>query len=178
MTTPRPACSAAAAPRAPRGPAPESFVPNGPIDTAAFYFPAPRITLCYDGAGDYVGEGLAALRRNFALPRAAAPCAAPRSAAGRRGGVRAGGAADDFDAEPAGPGGELFSGRSPEGVTRAEQAGLAFLAPAPGELRGGGRLAGPVDAEEHDHVRLRKGGRRGGLAAQRAHDAFGRGFGG
>ena len=72
----------------------------------------------------------------------------------------------------------MFSRGGAECVTCTEQAGLPFFAPAPSEFGGGGRLASAVDAKEHDHVRLGEGGRGDSLAAERADDAFSRGFGG
>ena len=53
------------------------------------------------------------------------------------------------------------------------KSGLSHTAEAVANL-----LARPMDAEEHDYMRLGKGGRGDGFTTERADDTLSRGFGG
>ena len=76
--------------------------------------------------------------------------AGPHGLEGDGRGVAALGAADDLDADPLAPGGELVDGGGAEGVGRAEHDRLVLGDEDPRDLADGGGLAGAVDADDED----------------------------
>ena len=76
---------------------------------------------------------------------------------GDAGRVAALGAADDVDADPLAPGGELLDGGGAEGVGRAQHDRAVLGDQDPGDLADGGGLAGAVDADDEDDAGLAVG---------------------
>ena len=75
---------------------------------------------------------------------------------GDAGRVAALGAADDVDADPLAPGGQLLDGRGAERVGRAEHDAAVLGDQDPGDLADRGGLAGAVHADHEDDAGLRR----------------------